>query len=201
MRRTLSLSTAALALALGCTSDQPPTAPATVVSAPGIQPHAAVVSRFRFFHEGFFVHTIPDRGIAFTIGLLTPVEDLCNGLLIESDIRGTSQTVSTPAGSIKLLDRVKGTFVLYDAVLQSPDEFCNLATAPIIGVGRGTFTRTDNSLTGVGPGINSFGVTVNAVLDLTDGGKALLHIVGRFLFDGVNFRVLVDKVELKRIGK
>jgi len=150
------------------------------------------------------VHTIPDRGIAFTVGNLTPVADFpeCGGSggLAESDVKVFHQEVITPAGPIKLLDRIKGTFVVYDAVLPTPDDFCLLATAPVIGSGRGSFTRTDNSLTGVGPGINSFGLQANAVLNLTDGGRALFHVVGRLLFDGVNVEVIVDDVELKPIG-
>jgi hypothetical protein len=67
------------------------------------------------------VHTIPDRGIAFTVGNLTPVADFpeCGGSggLAESDVKVFHQEVITPAGPIKLLDRIKGTFVVYDAVL------------------------------------------------------------------------------------
>ena len=160
---------------------------------------AAAVSRIHFT-EGFLVHTIPDHGLFFTVGLLAPIADFCAGEPVEFDVRGTSQTVETPAGPVKLLDRITGTFVLYDAVLPDPAEFCGLATAPIIATGPGRFTRNDNSLTGVGPGNNSFGFRANAMVELTGGGKAHFHAVIRQHFDGENVTTIVDKVELKPIG-
>jgi hypothetical protein len=49
---------------------------------------------------------------------------------------------------------------------------------------------------------NSFGSVWNAVLDQPDGGKVLLHIVSRLLYDGVNDpKVVVDIFELKPLGK
>lgn len=184
------------ALLAGC---QDATAPGPEAPAP-----ASEVSRFRFDGDGFLSHIIPDRGIAFTVGLLTPVADLpeCGGPsgVVDSDLKGFSQQVSTPAGPIKSIERISGTFVVYQAVLSNPGDYCLLASAPVIGTGRGSFTRNDNSVTGVGPGMNSFGYRANAVLELTGGGRALLHVVARVLFDGVNVRVIVDDVDLKPIG-
>jgi hypothetical protein len=108
--------------------------------------------------------------------------------------------VHTPAGKIKGISRFSGTFTVYDAVV-FPDDFCDLATAPLIGTGRGSIQSTDNSLTGEGPGMNSFGERWIAVLDTPDGGKVQLHIVTRLLFDGVNEPVtVVDIFELKPLG-
>ena len=105
--------------------------------------------------------------------------------------------METPTGPVKLLDRVQGTFVLYDVSLFELEDFCDLAQFEV-GRGRGSFTRTDNSLTGVGPGMNSFGFMAQAALALTDGGRARFRAVMRWLYDGVNDpRVVVDKVELK----
>ena len=82
-----------------------------------------------------------------------------------------------------------------------PDDFCDLATAPLIGTGRGSIQNTDNSLTGEGPGLNSFGERWIAVLDTPDGGKVQLHIVTRVLYDGVNEPVtVVDIFELRPLG-
>jgi hypothetical protein len=195
MRRSfLVVSTAALAgaLALGC-GDQP------TPSEPGNTLPSSAVFRTRF-DEGFLVHTIPDRGLAFTIGLLTPIGDACNGAPAEFDIKAFNQIVETSAGPLKLLDHVQGTFVVYDHVLLPEDDFCDLAAAPVIGSGPGTFTRNDNDILAVGPGNNTFGYRAKAILDLTGGGKAQLHVVLRLHFDGVNIRTLIDEVELKPIG-
>ena len=163
----------------------------------------SIVSRERI-EGGTLVHTIPEHGISMTVGLLTPVEDLaeCGGTVteFESDAKIFNQEVHTPAGPIKGLGNFSGTFTVYDAVV-FPDDFCDLATAPLIGTGRGSIKSTDNSVTGVGPGINSFGSVWNAVLDTPDGGKVQLHIVTRLLFDGVNEPItVVDIFELKPLG-
>jgi hypothetical protein len=165
-----------------------------------IAPSSSIVSRDRV-EGGTLVHTIPEHGITMTVGLLTPVEDLaeCGGTVteFESDAQIFSQEVHTPAGPIKGLGRFSGTFTVYDAVVL-PDDFCDLATAPLIGTGRGSIQSTDNSLTGEGPGLNSFGERWIAVLDTPDGGKVQLHIVTRLLYDGVNEPVtVVDIFELK----
>ena len=60
---------------------------------------ASAVSRIHFT-DGFLVHTIPDHGFFFTVGLLAPIADFCAGEPVEFDVRGTSQTVETPAGPI-----------------------------------------------------------------------------------------------------
>jgi hypothetical protein len=176
--------------------------PSTEPTAPPPVPSADVF-RTRFFHDGVFVHTIPDHNVTFTIGLITPIGDIteCGGSgEFVSDIIATNQVVVTPAGPEKLLDRVRGTFVLYDVSLPSPDEFCDLAGFEV-GRGQGSFTRTDNSLTGVGPGLNAFGFMANATLDLAAGGKAKFQALIRWLYDGVNVTTIVDKVELTPIGK
>jgi hypothetical protein len=116
--------------------------------APSSTEPSSVVIRDRFEDEGFLVHTIPDRGIAFTVGNLTPIADFpeCGGSggLAESDVKAFHQEVITPAGPTRLLDRITGTFVVYEAVLLAPEDFCLLATAPVIGsvreVSRGTTT-------------------------------------------------------------
>lgn len=168
--------------------------------APSSAPPASEVFRERI-EGGTLIHTIPEHGISMTVGLLTPVEDLaeCGGTVteFESDAQIFSQEVHTPAGPIKGLSRFSGTFTVYDAVV-FPDDFCDLATAPLIGTGRGSIQSTDNSLTGEGPGLNSFGERWIAVLDAPDGGKVQLHIVTRLLYDGVNDPVtVVDIFELK----
>jgi hypothetical protein len=169
--------------------------------APSAIPPSLDVSRERI-EGGFFFHVIPERGITLTVGLLTPVADLeeCGGTeLGESDAKGVNQEVQTPAGPLRFRGSFSGTFVVYDAVVFN---HCDLATAPIIGTGRGTIRNTDNSLTGVGPGINSFGEVWNAVLDQPNGGKVQLHIVVRQLYDGVNDpEVIVDIFELRPLGK
>jgi hypothetical protein len=112
-----------------------------------------------------------------------------------------TQTVATPAVPVRLVERITGTFVVHDVFLPSPEDYCALATAPVIGTGKGSFTKNGNSLTGVGPGMNSFGFSGNASLNLTSGGKALFHAVGRFLYDGVDVRTVVDDAEIRPIGR
>jgi hypothetical protein len=172
--------------------------------APFASPPLADVIRTRFFHDGFFVHTIPEHSVTFTIGLVDPLSDLpeCggSGAEVATDVRATDQIVTTPAGPLKLLDRVTGTFILYDVSLFDLDSFCDLAGHEV-GRGKGSFTRTDNSLTGVGPGLNAFGFMANATLDLTAGGKAKFQALIRWLYDGVDVTTAVDKVELTPIGK
>jgi hypothetical protein len=165
---------------------------------------SAEVFRTRFFHDAAFIHTIPENNVTFTIGLVTPIADLtiCGGSVeeFESDLRGTNQVVVTPPGPEHLNDRSKGTFVLYDVPFDFEEfDLCNLV-GHVVGIGQGSFTRTDNSITGVGPGMNAFGFMANAKLELTDGSHATFHAVVRQLFDGEEVTTLVHKVELKPTG-
>jgi hypothetical protein len=49
--------------------------------------------------------------------------------------------------------------------------------------------------------MNAFGFQANALLELTGGGKALFHAVGRWLYDGVDVRMVVDDAEIRPIGR
>jgi hypothetical protein len=163
-----------------------------------VNPSAEVFRTF-FFHDGAFFHIIPDHNVTFTIGQVTPMGDLtdCGGTeQFESDVRSFNQVVETTSGPVKLLDFVKGTFVLYNVSLFDVPDLCDLAPFEI-GRGQGSFERTDNSLTGVGPGLNAFGFMAQADLVLTGGGKAHFTAIVRQLYDGVNVTTVVDKVELK----
>ncbi len=160
------------------------------------------------FHEriegGYLFAIFPEHGITLTVGLLTPIADLCPFPEppepfpeFESDAKIRNLEVHTPAGPIRVLGTASGTFVVYDAVVFND---CDLVGAPIIGTGRGNIKGTDNSITGEGPGMNSFGRNWTAVLDRPDGGKVQLHIVVRQLFDGVKVETIVDIFELKPLG-
>ena len=161
---------------------------------------SAEVFRTQFFHDGAFVHIIPEHNFTFTIGDVIPLGDQveCGGTEdFVSDVESTQQIVETPEGPVKLLERVQGTFVLYAANLLELENFCDLAPFEV-GRGQGSLMKTDNSLSGVGPGLNSFGFRARATLELTDGGPATFFAVFRQLFDGVDqVTTLVDKVELK----
>jgi hypothetical protein len=160
---------------------------------------SAEVFRTTFFHDGAFVHIIPEHNFTFTIGDVVPLaqQTECGGTEpFVSDVRSFSQVVETPKGPVKLLDRVRGTFVLYNVSLFDLENFCDLAAFEV-GRGQGNFTRTDNSLTGVGPGLNSFGFRAHAALTLTDGSRGTFLAVLRQHFDGVDVTTLVDKAELK----
>jgi hypothetical protein len=169
--------------------------------APSSTPSFSIVSRDRI-EGGTLIHVIPEHGITMTVGLLTPIADLaeCGGTVteFESDAKIFSQEVHTPAGPIKHVSNFSGTFTVYDAVV-FPEGlgYCDLATAPLIGTGRGSIQSTDNSLTGEGPGLNAFGERWIAVLDTPDGGKVQLHIVTRFAGSSTP---IVDIFELKPLG-
>jgi hypothetical protein len=189
-----------LALAALLVSCQDATESNTDTLAPASIPPSSFVVRDRIV-GGTLIHTIPEHGISMTVGLLTPVGDLaeCGGTVteFESDAQIFSQEVHTPAGPIKVISRFSGTFTVYDAVV-FPDDFCDLATAPLIGTGRGRIIGNDNSLTGEGPGTNSWGERWNAMLDTPDGGKVKLHIVLRFVGSSTP---TVDIFELKPLGR
>lgn len=189
-----------LALAAVLVSCQDATESSTDTLAPASIPPSSFVLRDRI-EGGFTTQIFPEQGITLTGGLLTPLADLCPFPEpsepfpeFESDAKIFSQEVHTPAGPIKGLSRFSGTFVVYDAVVFNE---CDLVGAPIIGTGRGSIQQTDNSLTGEGPGMNSYGENWTAVLDTPDGGKVQLHIVTRKHFDGVEETVIVDIFELK----
>lgn len=184
---------------LGCQDGNGPT---TAESAPvaGHPLAAQIVDRTRFF-DGFLVHITPE--VTFTVGLVDPLSALpeCGGTgeIVETDTRGFDQIAFTPPGPLRQVRRFTGTITLYDVSLFELDDLCDLAPH-IVGTGQGSFTRTDNSLTGVGPGMNAFGFMANAILDLVDGGRAKFQAVVRFLFDGENVTIQTEKVELKPIG-
>jgi hypothetical protein len=178
---------------LGCQDGNGPT---TAESAPlAAQPLAAEVFRTRF-DEGFLVHFTPE--VTFTVGIVSPLENLpeCGGTGdVEFDMRGFDQIVLTPPGPERQVRRFTGTVVLYNVSLLELDDLCDLADH-IVGTGKGTFTSTDNSLTGVGPGENAFGFMANAILTLTDGSKAKFTAIVRF----VGEEIIVDNVTLTPIG-
>jgi hypothetical protein len=160
-------------LALSC---QESNGPSAVESEPSARPSlAAEVARDRFTGLGdvWLLHVTPE--VTFTVGLVSPIADFpdCGGTgeNFESDLTGFSQLVATPPGPLKNVDHLSGTLVLYSVSLNDLADPCDL-TNFLVGTGPGTFTRTDNSVTGVGPGINAFGFMANAVLDLADGGRA-----------------------------
>jgi hypothetical protein len=194
-RRVVPLTLAVFVL--GCQDGNGPT---TAESAPlAGQPLAAqIVDRTRFSPgDGFLVHITPE--VTFTVGLVGPVSALpeCGGTgeIVESDIRGFDQIVFTPPGPERQVRRFTGTVVLYDVSLFELEDFCDLADH-LVGTGQGTFTSTDNSLTGVGPGENAFGFMANAILTLTDGSKAKFTAIVRF----VGEEIIVDKVTVTPIG-
>jgi hypothetical protein len=165
---------------------------------------AAEVTRFDL-SDGFLLHTIPDLGITFTLGLVDPLAALpeCGGepTLIQTDTRGTDLNVFLPPGPIHDAFRIQGTMVLYDAVIFDFADLCGLESAEI-GRGPATFTNTDNDLALAGGRADSFGGVITAVLTLVGGGKAHLLLVTRGVVnpDG-SFRQVVDRYELKPIGR
>ena len=157
---------------------------------------AQIVDRTRF-SDGFLVHFTPE--VTFTVGLVDPLEALpeCGGTgeIVQTDMRGFDQIVNTPPGPERQVRRFTGTVVLYDVSLLELDSICDLADH-LVGTGQGTFTSTDNSLTGVGPGENAYGFMANAILTLTDGSKAKFRAIVRF----VGADIIVENVTLTPIG-
>jgi hypothetical protein len=186
----------------GC-DDPSPTSPAESAAVPPPS-LAAEITRFDL-SGGFLLHTIPPLGITFTLGLAEPVAELeeCGGppAFIRTDTRGTDLNVFLPPGPIKDAFRIQGTMVLYDAVIFDFADLCGLVSDEI-GRGLATFTNNDNDLALYGGRADSFGGVITAVLDLVGGGKAKLLILTRGVVspDG-SFRQVVDRYELKRLGK
>ena len=164
---------------------------------------SSVVDRFDL-SGGALLPIFPELGITVSIGLVTPINEFpeCGGSAEELvfDSRGVDQTVSTPPGPDRNLTRIQGTVVLYEALLDITHDFCELATTEV-GRGPGKFIGTDNDLNVEGPGANSFGGTLTAILDLTSGGRARLLVVTRavILPDG-SFKTVVERFELQPIG-
>jgi hypothetical protein len=188
-----------LTLAVLLASCQDGSAPNTeLISASPDQPLAAqIVDRTRF-SDGFLVHFTPE--VTFTVGLVDPLEALpeCGGTgeIVQTDMRGFDQIVNTPPGPERQVRRFTGTVVLYDVSLFELNSICDLADH-LVGTGQGTFTSTDNSLTGVGPGENAYGFMANAILTLTDGSKAKFTAIVRF----VGADIIVENVTVTPIGK
>jgi hypothetical protein len=193
-RRVVPLTLAVFIL--GCQDGNGPT-PAESAPVAGHPLAAQIVDRTRF-SEGFLVHFTPE--LTFTVGLVDPLEALpeCGGTgeLVETDIRGFDQIVNTPPGPERQVRRFTGTVVLYDVSLFELDDLCDLI-GHIVGTGQGTFTSTDNSLTGVGPGENAFGFMANAILTLTDGSKAKFTAIVRFVGEDI----IVENLTVTPIGK
>ena len=193
-----------LTLAVFVLSCQDGNGPSPVESTPAAKPSlAAEVDRIRFtgLDEAWLLHVTPE--LTFTVGLVSPIADFpdCGGTgeNFVSDLQGFSQLVATPPGPERNVDHLSGTLVLYSVSLNDLDDGCDL-TNFLVGTGPGIFTRTDNSVTGVGPGMNAAGFMANATLDLVDGGRAKFQAVVRFLFDGENFTIVADNVKLIPIG-
>jgi hypothetical protein len=203
MRKVL-LYIAGLALLLGC-SDRNGLPTDQAAGNPAEKPSfAAEVDRIRLTGlDAWLLHVTPE--VTFTVGLVSPIADFpdCGGTgeNFVSDIKGLSQLVATPPGPVRNVpDHISGTLVLYSKSLSElNDDICALPDF-LVGTGPGIFTRTDNSVTGVGPGINAFGFMANAVLDLVGGGKAKFQAVVRFLFDGENVTIVTENVKLTPIG-
>lgn len=190
-----------MAFVTGC-GDTPnsPTTNDPLAPSPGAL--SAVVDRFPLEGGSLFI-TIPSRGILFTLGLVSPIADqpACGSSEpIVTDTRGVSQDVSRPTGTHNVT-HVKGTLVLYGAIPTSQEEECNLGPSEI-GRGPAQLTGTDSDVFVEGPGSDSFGFKVTAILDLTSGGRAHLLIVTRAVIrpDG-SFEQKVDRFELNPIGK
>ena len=65
---------------------------------------SAEVFRTQFFHDGAFVHIIPEHNFTFTIGDVIPLGDQveCGGTEdFVSDVESTQQIVETPEGPVK----------------------------------------------------------------------------------------------------
>ncbi len=193
-RRVVPLTLAVFVL--GCQDGNGPT-PAESAPVAGHPLAAQIVDRGRI-DDGTLVHFTPE--VTFTVGLVTPIEDLaeCGGTVevFESDVRGFDQKIFTPPGPIRNVRRFTGTITLYDVSLLELDDFCDLADH-LVGSGQGSFTSTDNSLTGEGPGTNAFGFMANAILTLTDGSKAKFTAIVRFVGSG---DPIVDNVTVTPIG-
>jgi hypothetical protein len=184
---------------LGCQDGNGPT-PAESAPVAGQPLAGQIVDRFRHFEDGALLHFTPE--VTFTVGLVDPLDLLnlpeCGGTggILESDLRGFDQIVFTPPGPERQVRRYTGTVVLYDVSLLELDSVCELVDH-IVGIGQGTFTSTDNSLTGVGPGVNAWGFMANAILTLTDGSKAKFTAIVRFAGGA---EPIVDNVTLRPIG-
>jgi hypothetical protein len=153
---------------------------------------SSIVDRFDL-SDGALLPIFPELGITFSIGLVTPIDEL-------TECGGSEALVFDSRGPVRNLTRIQGTVVLYDALLDITHDFCELAPTEV-GRGTGILIRTDNDVNVEGPGADSFGGTLTAILDLTSGGRASLVLVTRVVIlpDG-SFETVVDRFELQPIG-
>ena len=152
-----------MAFVTGC-GDMPnsPTTNDPLAPSPGAP--SAVVDRFPLDGGALFI-TIPSRGILFTLGLVSPIADqpACGSSEpIVTDTRGVSQDVSRPTGTRNVTD-VRGTLVLYGAIRHHRRRSATSAPSEI-GRGPADSTGTDSDVFVEGPGSDSFGFKVTAIL-------------------------------------
>jgi hypothetical protein len=143
----------------------------------------------------FFFLNDPDRDIAATVGLISPLADWCAGAAPVSDGRRIIQTVGTEKTFHVLAKVSQGTMILYDRFAPDP---CSLVGASVVA--RGTVNLTNNILVKSTGNLFSFRFVGN--LALTSGGLAHAMGNGTFTTDAAGnlLAIHVDRFVLKPIG-
>jgi hypothetical protein len=185
---------------LPTTANGPANATVAVPSGPSL---GALVQRFR--DTGFEISWDPTRNVTWTLGLISPLSELCDpNPDLDVDESGSFQSVTTPNG-VRHIQSITGgrvTLVLYEGI--PPSNICN---GTVLGHGYATSTTNDNDQFLSGTGTNSFGRRVSGIVELADGTRAHLLIVSRMLIHPDQFDddplipiTVVDRFELTPIG-
>lgn len=124
---------------------------------------------------GFFI-VDPSSGLMSFHGLNLSFAQLCSGAPFTIDPL-TIQLIFTPVGMIHaLFSGQENNVLIYPAVSlpdpnhAEPSDCPLLAPLPVLASGTTRVIRTDNSLTGAGPGANAFGWTATGTLKDTRTG-------------------------------
>jgi hypothetical protein len=192
MRRSLLLSTAALAgaLTLGCADQQSPTAP-TDPPAPSLRAERVPVL------APVFLGGDPSNPLAVQAGYEAGLtaNDICpdNGEHVDPRVQG--QAILTPTGGfISHTSAHDVSLVVYQYGGGIVGDICQLVGAPVLGTGSASYTF---ELVSTGQGAFVGHLTLQGIIDLVSGGQARVDATARvtivpdgtLLFDEERVRV------------
>ena len=139
-----------------------------------------------------------DRQLVFSIGLVTPLEEVCAGAELVADGKIKDTFVFLPTGLVHgALTTTKATLVVYGRATEDP---CELTEADVIARGTGRLVfHSDNILEDDTHDIKA-GYIVTGDVTLPDGRRAQLHARLRVRVVDGEFQVRAEEFTLRPIG-